>query len=316
MKGKFIIVLITYLIGCMYACSDFWEESLNDDKLSLIAPADSTKSVSYLQTFWWEKMRDANAYRLQVVRASFDRPEALLLDTLVKDDKFSLTLDPGIYQWRVRPENSSSSGLYSVRNLIIYEASLTKQQVQIKSPANGVVFNTANLVCSWYPLYGSTAYRFQLDSRDGNFADDRKLLVNELVFRDVFSYKMDTEGKYVWRVSAVNDSTQSKWSITREFEYDKTPPRVVVLSTPINAQMVSPPVSLVWESQPDAKVYQVMLMNLDSTRYNTRYPITVSASSYSFGEGVAGERVLWKVRAVDAAGNLSPYSIVRNFTIQ
>lgn len=316
MRGKFLIVLIICLIGGLYACSDFWEEPLNGKKLSLIAPADSVKSSNYLQTFWWEKVRDANAYRLQIVQTTFDHPEELLLDTLVNDDKFTFTLAPGTYQWRVRAENSSSFGLYSVRNLIIYEASLTKQQVQIKSPANGVSFNTADFICSWYPLYGSTSYRVQIDSRDRNFADEGKLLANELVSRDVFSYKIDTDGKYIWRVSAVNDSTQSKWSMTRDFEYDKTPPEVVVLRSPVNAQMVSSPVSLSWVSQTEAKKYQVMVMNIDSTTYSTKYPFTVSSSSYSFTEGIVGKRLLWKVRAVDAAGNLGAYSMVRNFTVQ
>ncbi len=311
-------VFILLLTGLLCSCREFIEPSLEDEKVFLNAPADSSESIKYLQSFWWEPVEDALSYRLQIVTPSFDRPEQLLLDSVVKDNKFSVTLDPGQYQWRVRAENGSSQSLYSTRSFTIYPSSITSQQVQLKTPANGLVTNEAGITYSWYSLYGAARYRLQIDSTAGNFTNESTLFYNGTTPNTELALQLGRDNVYKWRVKAETDTSESKWSQVYSVTRDVTKPTRVGLNSPANNQSVSSPVNLQWNAIADAKKYQLYVSRSnDSTNvYSSSFPVTLIATSYSFSPGVSGELIYWKVRAIDAAGNTGDYSEWRSFSIQ
>ncbi|WP_146198854.1 fibronectin type III domain-containing protein [Pararcticibacter amylolyticus] len=316
MKGLMMTAGILILVCLFTSCSEFIEESIEDETVHLNAPADSAESNKYLQSFWWDPVEYARSYRIQIVRPSFDHAEELILDSLTKDAHYSYTLEPGTYQWRVRAENSGSKTGYSTHTLIVHEASLGRQQVQLKSPANGLVSNQPPFAISWYSLYGSTEYLLQIDRSTGNFANEQDLLVNTEIQNTEYSFNPTEDRSYIWRVKAKNDTAESKWSAVYSFAYDGTPPSKVSLRSPVNAVSVSSPVTLQWDALSDAKKYQLNLMKSDSSPYGPSFPVTVTGTSYVFTSTNRGEQVLWQVRAIDAAGNVGPYSDVRNFTVQ
>ncbi|MGX5689525.1 hypothetical protein [Arcticibacter tournemirensis] len=310
------LVSVLFLAGIVTSCSEFIERSIEDKKVFLNAPADSAESGKYLQSFWWEPVDDALSYRLQIVSPSFNQAQQLILDSVIKDNKFSFTLEPGEYQWRVRGENGSSQTFYTTRTFFIYETDLSKQQVQLKGPPNGVITNQRNFITSWYSMYSAAGYLLQVDSTAGNFTDEPSLFVNTIVANTEYAVTATSDKTYSWRVKAKNDTSESKWSAVYRFTFDGTAPGKVVLGSPANGSGVSKPVTLQWNVLADAKKYLLYILKSDSTAYNSSYPLTLTTNSYSFNGGETNEKILWKVKAVDAAGNIGADSEVRNFTVQ
>jgi hypothetical protein len=308
------IPILTLFIFIFASCSEFIEPSLEKQEMHLLAPSDGSETNSYQQTFWWQAVGDAFQYRLQIVTPNFGNIEKLVLDTTVWTDKFTYTLDPGQYQWRVRAENGSSQTVYATSGLTIQPSSLTNQIVQIQAPAHTSYTPTADVRYEWLRLFGATQYRLQVDKN--NFADENKLVLNQLTDKLVFTSALPAEGTYQVRVRAENATENSRWSVTRNFTYDVTPPLKVILTAPTNAQTVTKPVVLTWEAITDADKYELFVYKSDGSAIHSSYPQVLTSNSYSFNLGSPGEALTWKVRAIDKAGNKGPYSDTFSFTIQ
>lgn len=305
------------LLACIgiISCSEFIERSVENRKVLLLAPTDKQESSKYNQNFWWEPVEDALFYRLQIVSPEFNKPAELIVDTLISRNKFEYSLSPGKYEWRVRAENGSSKSLYSSNFLTIHLSSLKEQEVKLTSPANNIITNQKNVLYKWNELFGSSQYRLQVDT--ANFADTSKLLFDHASPNNEFSIAFSKDGAYQWRVRAEADTIRSRWSAIYNIRFDGTAPAKVSLNSPANNQQITKPVSLQWNLDKDAIKYQVIVLKSDSvTVYNNTYPLIIAGNSHDFNEGVSNERIYWKVRAIDQAGNTGIYSDLRSFLIQ
>lgn len=306
-------MLLAVLISS--GCSEFIEPSLNKKSIALLAPSDNIETTSYQQTFWWQTHEDAFQYRLQIALPSFNNIGKLILDTVVKSDKFTYTLDPGKYQWRVRAENGSSQTAYATQSFTIYPASLKDQSVQAVAPGNGLYIANADVKYDWLKLFGAVQYRLQVDKN--SFVDENKLTLNVLTDNLTFTSTLPSEGNYQWRVRAENATETSKWSSVRNFVYDNTPPAKVVLTAPGNKQLVTKPVKLTWDAIADADKYELYVYKADGTTlYSNSYPQILATNSQTFNAGDSGETIAWKVRAIDKTGNKGPFSELFTFIVQ
>lgn len=306
--------LLCFLL-VLSSCKEFIEPSLEHKTISSIAPADGIETNSYQLTFWWEGHPDALAYRLQVVSPNFNAAEKLVLDTLVKSNKFIYTLDPGTYQWRVRAENGSSRTAYVTKSFTVHPSSLTDQVLQLVSPSGQVYTNNATVAAQWLKLYGTTGYRLQVDKN--NFADENNLGLNIVTDNLSYQYILPQEGNYQLRVRAENAAENSKWSAVRNISYDATPPVQVVLSTPTNGQTIAKPFSMNWSSIADAVQYELGLYKSDMvTPYSGAFPQLLNNNGFQLTVGESGETLSWRVRAIDRAGNKGAWSGFFTFTIQ
>ncbi|MBB6273350.1 hypothetical protein HDF26_003810 [Pedobacter cryoconitis] len=311
-KTLAVLVVLLFLFA---GCREFIEPSLGGKRVTLLGPGDKAESINYDQTFWWETHDDALKYRLQIVSPKFDSVTKFIADTLMTGNKFLASLDPGKYEWRVRPENGSSKGDYTTRSFIIYASSIKEQSVQVTLPGAGFITNAASQRFEWLKLFGAQSYRLQIDNN--NFSDENKLVLNTLTTNLNFTQVIPSDGSYQWRVRAEAGADNSKWSVVRTFIYDITPPAKVVLSAPENNQSVSKPVKLVWNTFADADKYELKVCRGDtSTLFNSNFPMTLSAGTYTLNEGESATKVFWKVRAIDKAGNKGAYSDFFSFTIQ
>lgn len=311
---KINILLVLLLILALSGCKEFFEPSLEGRKIALLAPVDKLESSTYKQSFWWEGNEDAFAYRLQVVSGRFDSVAALVLDTLIYTDKFSYTLEPGKYQWRVRGENGSSHTDYFLRSIVIHPSSLNGQSFQLVAPGNTFVSTDASIRYEWLKLFGATRYRLQLDTN--GFADSTKLVLNITTDKLNYTNTLKKEGKYEFRARAENDSQLSKWSEVRYLVFDNSAPGQVVLTSPANKQSVAKPVKLQWNAITDAEKYEVSVFKSDSLTLFTGYPSLSISTSSNFDAGEANERIVWRVRAIDKAGNKGASSNFFSFTLQ
>lgn len=111
------LLILFFVMGCR----DVFEKDISEKEVELVAPADSVETTHSTLTFVWEERDGATGYRLVVVSPSFDRIELYVLDTLVEGNQYSYTLEPGRYEWGVRPENSAYEGIYRWRVLTVLE---------------------------------------------------------------------------------------------------------------------------------------------------------------------------------------------------
>ncbi|RYG30633.1 MAG: hypothetical protein EOO01_36465 [Chitinophagaceae bacterium] len=281
----------------------------------LNSPMDGYKSSKYAQSFWWEDVDNARSYRLQVVSPSFDSIGALVLDTILKSNRFSFTFEPGDYQWRVRAENSGSETAYFTRSFSIFPSSISTRQVQLMSPTGNTVSNATELSLKWYALYGATRYQVEVDTLD--FSVPAKLVYTGTTTGTDLTIPLNLERTYKWRLRAESDSLASKWSGPFTFTFDNTPPAKVTIVSPDDNASLTKPVELKWNAVSGAKKYKVAVYKNNSTSfYDATFPATVSGTSYTLSKGQTGETLQWQVRAIDEAGNEGEFSAKRTIVIQ
>ena len=317
MKPKPVLYAILVIIAAAFtACQDIIEPSLSKQVVTPEAPANLYVSTSYTINFWWDGVDHALSYHLQVVTPDFNAPGSLVLDTVVKQNKFSYNLNPGTYQWRLTAENGSSQTAYSaVRTFTIAASSIKQQTVQLTSPANNYVTNKSAVLFQWGNLYGATQYRLEIDTN--NFENEAAIVANLVLPGQQGNFTLPKSQIYQWRVRAENDTAQAQWSAINLITLDQVPPGQVAVTAPADNATSPLPVSLQWSATATAARYKLYVFKSDSiTLYNTTYPAILTTTIYSFSSGNSGDRVYWKVSAIDAAGNEGQASQLRSFVLQ
>lgn len=309
-------IAISSLVVCMatVACEDIFESSIANEQVVLISPADSALTQVNRQTFKWEALEHALSYHFQLSSLSFDSVKGvLLLDTVVKGTSLAHTLASGTYQWRVQARNGSSETAYTTRTIRVDSTTLDLQQVILSGPTTDTIQKETKVVFAWENLPNATRYHIQIDTV--NF-DETQLLVSANASTNRFIHTFQREGTYQWRVRAENDAQVSMWSAIRTLSIDYTAPEKVQLLSPANNQTVKKPVNLYWSIPSDARKYRLYMYQADSTTYlNTSFPVVLTTDHYEFNAGDLNQRVYWRVKAIDAAGNESTFSELRNFVI-
>lgn len=119
---RFLAIFLLFSC-CFAACSEFVEYPLEKESVGLLAPVDSLSTQDSVVSFYWQSHEDADHYRLQVATPNFDSAQKIVIDTMTTKDHLNLTVSPGSYTWRVRPENSGSVGLFKQRQISILPTS-------------------------------------------------------------------------------------------------------------------------------------------------------------------------------------------------
>ena len=313
---SYLLIILFAVIGLLSSCDDIIEPSINKSQVSLEAPANQYTSTSYTVNFWWDQVNHALSYHLQVVTPTFAAPGSLVLDTIVTNYKFSFSLNPGNYQWRVMAENGSSqTGWSTPRSFTVVAGSIKQQSVQLTSPSNNLLTNQSPYTFQWGSLYGATAYQFEIDTN--NFANESNIVSNQTIPGQQISFAFPKDQIYQWRVRAQNDTAQALWSPVYTVTYDHTPPGQVTLVAPVSGTTLSLPIALSWNAVATAVKYKLYVYQSDGTTlYNSSFPMVLTGTSYSFNLGSSGNTVYWMVTALDAAGNESPASTKNSFVLQ
>lgn len=310
MKNKILIpAIVSIVFTLLYSCEDFIEVDLGRRSITVLAPANNTASSSSTQLFWWEDLKGADKYNLQIVKPNFSSVNQLILDSTITNNQFSYSLLPGVYQWRVRAMNSSSHTEYVTYNLTIDSSlNLSTQWVALMTPADNYSSNSYTHVFTWQPLNNSDSYLFQI-LLSGSIINTQTLNTT------IANFTFTAEGAYQWRVLAQNsNSTSLAANATRNIIIDNTQPTTPVLTLPAANDSVPNPVNLEWT--PDASATMDSVFVYADTNLTVLVISTLTTSiSYSF-TGTVGQDYFWRVRSRDAAGNWSAYSTIRRFFIE
>jgi hypothetical protein len=117
MSNKLIFV---FWVMLFIACDQTLEISLTGQRVALAAPVNNLVTKDTIQTFFWQKIDGALEYQLQIVSPRFDSIARLIRDTIISTNKFTMDMESGVYQWRVKASNhSSESAISETWNLVI-----------------------------------------------------------------------------------------------------------------------------------------------------------------------------------------------------
>jgi hypothetical protein len=243
---RYLIFIFLATLIWLSACDDIIEPSITKSQVKLQAPANKDTSANYTINFWWNTVNHALSYHLQVVTPNFNSPLSLVLDTTVTTYKFSASLNPGNYQWRVLAQNGSSQTAYSAPNsFTVVPGSITKQSVLLLSPANNLFTNQTAIIFQWGSIYGATQYNFEIDTN--NFANPKTVVLTTVIPGTQTSFTFPKAQAYQWRVQAQNDTAQAQWSAVNTLTFNNVAPGQVTLVAPADGLTESQPVALQWK---------------------------------------------------------------------
>ena len=111
---KLVFIFFMYLfITSSSSCEDITEPILDNEKVELVAPINGVISKENQQNLFWNSLDKQANYELQVVSPRFDSIVKLILDTTINKNIYSINIDSGSYEWRVRAVNNSSYSKFS-----------------------------------------------------------------------------------------------------------------------------------------------------------------------------------------------------------
>lgn len=305
------VIIFSALIFICASCKDLVEQDISHNILVVNSPTDNYVASNFNVTFWWNSVKDAKKYRLQIASPSFDTLQTLVCDTLIDGDRINFILLPGRYQWRIRGENGSSYTPYVIRNLFVdTNSNLNGHTFYVNAPADQFYSNKTTVFFSWNEYPSSDKYEFAL--LDANNVP--------LKFKTTTStYLLDTivEGYYYWQVRAINSSNSSSTAFSgqRKLVIDMTPPLPATFSAPTDQALVPNPISLSWQQSADVLGDSILVAS-DSLFQNMVYRYYIkNALSLVLPALTVSNTYYWKVKTEDSAQNWGTQASYYRFTV-
>lgn len=281
----------------------------------LKTPLNGVFTTDTTPTFTWNAVTGAT-YQLQVDNnEDFGSPLAItcLPTALTCTVPNATPLSFGTYYWRV-----NVNGVPSLTWVVTVSPPPPLAPAIIVPKANAFTNDNTPTV-SWKPVAGANLYEVQVDN-DATF-------VSPIFTRADVNTTYTTvtpslpDGIYSVRVRALNIyGSPSAWSKPIKFTVDTAAPAAPALTAPImNAVLTDNTPVLSWKAVTGANRYRVELAS-DPSFLGGTFIINgaiVATTSYTVPNAVALENgnYWWRIRSIDAAGNLGPASEVRTFRV-
>lgn len=312
--GMINILAITMLLG---ACKDIIEPDLGKKTVNLLSPANGYNSQSANITFWWEEVKYATQYHLQVVKPDFNNIQALMLDTSVSSNKFTYAFASGPYQWRIRAENGSSYTSYVTRGFTVDSTlNLSGQAITLVSPTDNFITGVYKQQLKWLLLSSADDYRLEVLSGTSN------IYTNATYTKDTLTYTFPGDGTYTWRVKGQNVQSSTPFT-TRTITIDGAAPNTPALLLPNDQDSTTfnigtktkAAINLSWDrgTVSGSTITDSVLVYQVPATSNFLYKSTTSTT---YSDSLPVGKYFWKIRSYDAAGNKSAYSVVRSFKVK
>jgi immune inhibitor A len=182
------------------------------------------------------------------------------------------------------------------------------------SPASGSKKNDNTPTLAWNPATYATTYQVQIDDSSG-FGTPEK---NETTASTSYTPSTTLPDKlYYWRVRGVNaDGKAGAWSAVWSLTIDSVLPATPTLATPKSlASIKDTTPTLTWNLATGASKYEVQVS------HDQAFPLPLSAGTTKTGTSYTVPSALnfgvyyWRVRALDAAENVSGWSAINVLTI-
>mgnify|MGYP003604328095 CR=1 FL=1 len=312
--NKIIVIAIAIIT---YSCDDILEEDISNDTIQVISPIKDAKIESNVVNFKWNSIKGADKYRIQV----FEPNQVLILDSLITKTNITLPLKAGSYIWRVRGENYAYESIYSFPSNFstIIPDDLTNQQVILSSPENDKFLNYINVSLNWKALEKATSYSvIVLNTATSQEIYSKTDLTSTSVTLDLASL---ADGTYEWRLKAKNTSSETKQYSAHKFNIDTTIPNQPKNTFPADnsTQSVNSNVVYTWSIAADTgstkSAISYVVEFASDINFNSII-LTQNSNSTTLQQAFSTTGVYyWRVRAIDAAGNIGTNSTGFKFTV-
>jgi hypothetical protein len=290
-----------------------WSDVYSFTVTILRSPKDGSTTRSDRPTFKWYKTDGALNYCLQVDDnadfLSLEINEPALTKTSFRPDT---ALPYGLYNWRV----SVDTGAGCTTWMEVWTFTITPKppkKVKLESPTRKWLTNDNTPTMTWKPVTDAARYQIQLDD-DKNFGSPA---VDFLVDGTMVSYtaNMVPDATYYWRVRALNSvDVPGPWSARWFFTVDTTPTLAPDLVSPADGTRVTnKKLKLEWTKVDGAVRYEIQI----DTDPGFLLPALDAGNktSYKPNTSLAQATYSWRVRTIDAAGNVSAWSTPWTFNL-
>ncbi|MEI6520062.1 MAG: C10 family peptidase, partial [bacterium] len=177
---------------------------------------------------------------------------------------------------------------------------------------------TAPVSITW-DILPNTAWFEYVISPNADLSSPVETSANYPTFNVNIAAPLNIGTKYYWHVRgyAVN-SVPGPWSPTWDFTVSGTPVlQTPVLSLPVDNATVTAPVTFTWQSVPTATTYTYQLSAVaDMSTLLVNQANVVATTITPAVALTAGNTYYWRVQAADNLGKKSPFSTIRQFTVQ
>jgi hypothetical protein len=303
------------------SCDDILEENISDDLVTPITPTSASIVTTNVVNFAWNTIDGADEYRLQVL--DNDQNNLIVLDSLVSETSFQHPLDPGSYEWRIRGENFAYETAYSfpISFSVLASSDLTNQSVILNTPTTNLYTNSTNILFTWNDLQFADSYEFELiKNLNGQTTVQQQTGITETNY-SVNSTVYDVDAEYVWKVKAVNTTTETTFT-TRSIYIDREAPNQPSLVSPNDDEIITEiDIDFNWTLGQDSGNVQSEIVSIleiaQDANFNTIIETITIPNGASQQVSIANiGTYYWRVRAKDTAQNVSAYSISRTFTTE
>ena len=305
-----IIFCLALCSCCIFtSCNDLVDRNLSSERLEIESPSDNFVTSNYVVFFLWQKVADNAAYRIQIVEPSFSNIQQFVVDTIVTGTKFSFSLLPGSYQWRIRTENGSSTSAYISRNIKVdSNSNLTSQTFIVNTPKSNYFTNNTIVNFGWSAFPFASVYEYVITDTFNNLVHDKKTV--SLGLSDTLS-----EGFYWWKVRAIDSTngTSTLFSIPNHLCIDTSPPIVASPQSPANNSVDTGVITFRWNHASDV-VSDSLIISNDSLFSSIVFTSVINGEmSFAASFLVPNQNYFWRLRSKDLAGNWSIYSMRYKF---
>lgn len=281
---------------------------------TLLSPANGAVRAAFAHgDFSWTAVPGAATYRLEIARNADMSNVVKTVTTSALHHTPTERLGNSIYYWRVTPlDNRGHAGATSAIASFTFNWNVAPQ---LLSPVDAAELRFAPRF-AWTAVEGAKEYRLQISTQD-NFNTYQEITTRNTDYTPDTSLSNDQD--YFWRVQAIDaQNTTSPWSAIRRYrmKWNFTPQ----LLSPANNSIHLAYPFFAWTPVPGAERYQIQIASnnafdvkiVDATLYNvTNYVQKEWPSDKSKTQPETA--YYWQVRAIDAQGNVTPWSEAWSF---
>ncbi len=279
--------------------------------LTLVSPTNNLVTSDYTPTFNWNAASGAWRYRLEVDNTPDFSSPGITVHTSGLSYTSGLNLLNGQYYWRVRAyDQADNNGPWSAVWRVIINKPVPPAPILV-SPASGTYTNDNTPILDWNAASLAVAYQVQIATTPTFSTTERDITTGSTAY----SPSPLPDGAHYWRVRGRDSiGNWGPWSTVWVFIIDTVPPGIVTLVSPTSTSYINDNTPyLDWNVASGAYEYQIQIdydflfapAYIDYTGTNTYYTApTLSNTDF-----------WWRVRAIDRAGNVGPWSAVWLFTV-
>ncbi|HND93506.1 MAG TPA: S8 family serine peptidase, partial [Anaerolineales bacterium] len=293
---------------------------------NLSAPADAASNIG-TPAFSWAAPTTATKYQFEYDNNSdFSSPTYTSAELTTTSHTPSPAMALGLHYWHVRARDAAGNwSSWSASRSITINPPIPLT-VTVLSPAASAVTNDNTPDFTWNALGVGTPYTYTYEiqfATASTFAAPLPQSATGLAVTNYTPASLFTDGVIYWRVRGVNvNNVTGPWSTSRSFTVDTIAPLAPSLTAPADAAAVTTSPAFTWAAATTASKYQFAYDSantFDSNGGNALYTsaelTTTSHTPPSMLTPPLPKTYYWHVRAKDAAGNWSPWSVTRSLQI-